>query len=76
MALPLALGSAMFVMSAAFAQTPDVRHTQAALSSAWHCMLSGGLCTLFCRLSVAFLQRAAERRLREIRSIFLVCPAG
>jgi len=75
MALPLSLGSAMVVMSAAFADTHDVARVHAAVGTAWQCLVTGGLCTLFCRVSAAFLRRVAAERLREIRSISLACPA-
>ncbi|MEY4581708.1 MAG: hypothetical protein RL701_6411 [Pseudomonadota bacterium] len=77
MALPLALGCAIFVLSRAFdASPPDVARVEQAVATAIECVVTGVLTTFFCRSSVAILQAQANERLQEIRAIGHVMRGG
>lgn len=65
MALPLALASAIFVLSRAFtAQDPHA--AEGALHAAVECIVTGLLTMLFCRTSLGLLQRQVRQRMHEV----------
>ncbi|MET0390328.1 MAG: hypothetical protein ABW321_30430 [Polyangiales bacterium] len=69
MALPLAFGCAIVVLSGAFGPEPDVERAQQALHAAVQCVVLGMLTLFFCRTSGALLQRQAASLLRDIRAV-------
>jgi hypothetical protein len=68
MAIPLALGIGIAVMSGAFVDA-DVSSVEQALSSALQCLTVAVMNILFCRVSAAFVKRQGEARLREIVAV-------
>jgi hypothetical protein len=68
MALPLALASAIVVLSQAFTAN-ETQDAQRALGSALQCLTVGLLSMLFCRSALGFLQRQARARMHEIRAV-------
>jgi len=70
MAFPLALGSAIVVLSGAFdAASIDIQQAERALRAAFECLLTGGLTVFFCRSAFALLGQKAASRVREIRAL-------
>lgn len=68
MAFPLALGTAILVMSGAFVAA-DVTGVQLALSTALQGLTVAVMTSVFCKLSAGIVKRLGEARLREISAV-------
>lgn len=65
MSFPLALGTAIFTMSGAFAEA-DLSRVEQALSGALQCMTVGVMTAVFCRASAVIVSRQGAARMKEI----------